>query len=274
MNSPTQLQLLLVEDNDGDADLISEYLEENGTDYAITRVRRLDEACHRLKNRTTNVVLLDLHLPDGLGVESVKTLRRVSSEAPLVVLTGSDDQSLALSCIDAGAQDFLSKSQLGPILLKRTIGYAITRLREAQLRELQTTLESYRRLSSSSTTTVTASLAGGGPFRERHPQLFSELVLQYVGLVDSYLESLLTLEAKPRPTMERIVTALGDRSAGPRDLLEVHVAALDRTVQGANPERARACAVEGRLLALEMMGLLVEYYRVGHRRVFQEGPYS
>jgi hypothetical protein len=71
--------------------------------------------------------------------------------------------------------------------------------------------------------------------------------------------------------MEQVLTCLGDMDAGPRDLLDVHVAALDQAVDGQSSERARTLVVEGRLLALEMMGLLVDYYRVGLRRRSVEG---
>ena len=62
------------------------------------------------------------------------------------------------------------------------------------------------------------------------------------------------------------VTELGDLGGGPRDLLDMHVAALDRALALYQDPHARAIVYESRLLALQMMGLLVDYYRVGHRR--------
>ena len=68
--------------------------------------------------------------------------------------------------------------------------------------------------------------------------------------------------------MEKLITQLGDAGGGPRDLLDVHLASLDQLIGKENPAKSQAFAVEGRLLALEMMGLLVDFYRVGQRRHF------
>jgi hypothetical protein len=90
----------------------------------------------------------------------------------------------------------------------------------------------------------------------------------YVSLLHSYLNQLVQKTEKPRTEMERMVTLIGDLGGGPRDLLDVHVTALDDASKSARDERARALALEGRLLALEMMGYLVDYYRTGARRRF------
>jgi len=269
--------LLLVEDNPADAELVREMLDSAGdhTVYDVRHVPRLMEAEHVLRTEQIDVVLLDLRLPDASGVDGVKALLRISHEVPIVVLTGMADESLALACIDAGAQDYLNKEEMRPILLKRAIGYSITRLREAQLRELQDMLTHYRTLSSEGTTTsVTAALAGLGPFKERKPQIYEDLITAYAHLLDAYLDQLAYREEKPRELMERIATRIGDASGGPRDLLDIHVASLETALQGAGVERARSVVIEGRLLALEMMGLLVEYYRIGSRRRFSFGDAS
>ena len=68
-----------------------------------------------------------------------------------------------------------------------------------------------------------------------------------------------------------MVTQLGDASGGPRDLLDVHVAALDQAMALFTDAHASTLVFEARLMALEMMGLLVDYYRVGLRRRFTQG---
>ncbi len=136
--------LLLVEDNPADADLVMDMLNSSadGQRHEIHHVPTLAAAEALLAERHVDVVLLDLRLPDGSGVDSVKSILNVSRQIPIVVLTGMDDETLALACIDAGAQDYLSKEELRPITLRRAIGYSITRIREAQLRDL---LEGERR---------------------------------------------------------------------------------------------------------------------------------
>jgi signal transduction histidine kinase len=131
-------RLLLIEDNPADADLVREFLEETGHHhYQVVHVSRVGDALRRLLGNHVDVILLDLRLPDVSGVETVKSVRSVTEEVPIIVLTGTDDEELALSCIDAGAQDYLCKGEIHPVSLRRAIGYAITRRAEAKLREDQ-----------------------------------------------------------------------------------------------------------------------------------------
>lgn len=261
-------RILLIEDNPGDADLIEDLLDQAGSvQYKTVRATSIAEATQRLKEHRVDVVLLDLSLPDGTGIETVKSVRATSGDVPIVILTGTEDEALALACIDAGAQDYIWKGQMQKFSLLRSIGYAITRIREAQMRELQEMLSQYRALSSSSTgTKVTTTLSGTGSVQDRHPQVFNELVRKYFDLLHIYLDQSILKKEKPREQMERLVTQLGDAGGGPRDLIDIHVSALDNAVDRHGAERVRSLAVEGRLLAVEMMGLLVDFYRVGHRR--------
>ncbi len=265
--TPTRV-LLLVEDNPGDVQLVNELLEDAQREsYEIVHAPRMSDAVDTLRTRPVDVVVLDLRLPDCTGVDTVKAVRGVASEVPIVVLTGADDEQLAMDCIDAGAQDYLPKSEVRARNLRRALGYAITRIRDAQVRHLQETLARYRTLSSDTQhTTVTAALAGSGAIAQRHPADFARLVLSYYGLLQPYLARETDRLNASHSAMEMIITALGDANGGPRDLLDVHVAALDRALAMYQDPHARAIVYESRLLALEMMGLLVDYYRVGHRR--------
>ena len=260
--------LLLVEDNPGDAQLVNELLSDSHRDaYHIVHVPLMSTAVETLRTQPVDVVVLDLRLPDCAGVETVKTVREVASEVPIVVLTGSDDEQLAMDCIDAGAQDYLPKAEVRTQNLRRALGYAITRIRDAQVRHLQETLARYRTLSSAAqNTTVTAALAGSGAVAQRHPQGFGQLVQAYYALLEPYLARQTERLEVPISAKEVIITALGDAGGGPRDLLDVHVAALDQALALHADPHARSIVYESRLLALEMMGLLVDYYRVGHRR--------
>lgn len=266
--SQTQV-LLLVEDNPADADLVEELLELAGDNrYTIVRATRISDAVEKLNTQRVDVVLLDLRLPDGTGLSTLQSIRATDQQIPIVVLTGTDDESLAMSCINAGAQDYLCKGELRPASLRRAIGYAITRIREVQFREMQETLTRYRNLSNqTSQTSVTAALAGTGAVRDRHGGMFTDLIHSYARLLEDYYSQSSVRKEKPRDAMEYITTTLGDTGAGPRDLLDVHVAALDELVASAASPPSSAMLIEARLLALEMMGLLVDYYRVGLRRI-------
>jgi DNA-binding response OmpR family regulator len=261
----TPRALLVVEDNPGDADLIREYVQDwRDERYEVVQVTSLAEAVSELSAGGTDVVLLDLQLPDGSGLETLQAVNGVAGEVPIVVLTGVSDERLALACIEAGAQDYLFKEDLRPITLRRALGYAISRRREAQVRDLLDTLERYRSLSAQGARTgITPDTGSTGAVRVRDPETFADLVLRYRRLLEVYIDQLVLRRDKPREMMVRVVARLGDVGAGPRELVDVHVKALDELVLEKGLERARSFAVEGRLLALEMMGLLVDYYRLG-----------
>ncbi len=128
--------ILLVEDNDGDADLIADLLAESGAvpPRRVVRAARLDEAVRTLQHQRVSAILLDLRLPDAQGIDCVKAVRSQARDTPIVVLTGLEDDQLALSCMTAGAQDYLSKQDVRPRSLLRAIDYAIVRAREARER--------------------------------------------------------------------------------------------------------------------------------------------
>jgi DNA-binding NarL/FixJ family response regulator len=263
--------LLLVEDNPGDVMTVKELLAESQREtFMIMHAPRLDDALRSLEANEIDVVVLDLGLPDAAGVDTVKAVRALRGQVPIVVLTGNDDEELALACIDAGAQDYLPKSEVSARNLKRAIGYSITRLREAQLREMQETLAGYRALSTATQgTSVTAALAKSGSIALTSPEAFRRIVSDYYELLEPYLHRTVDRVVAPRALAERLITVIGDHAGGPRDLIDVHVAAIDRALTAYDDPHSRSIVFEARLLALEMMGLLVDYYRVGHRRRFE-----
>jgi DNA-binding NarL/FixJ family response regulator len=123
--------ILLIEDNSEDATLIRMLLTgSDGHVNQIVHVQTLAEAASRLTHGDIDAVLLDLGLPDGSGVDCVAAIRRGEHDVPVVVLTGRDDDNLALACIAAGAQDYVSKQAMGRQALARALGYAIARTRE------------------------------------------------------------------------------------------------------------------------------------------------
>ncbi|MCG8423998.1 MAG: response regulator [Proteobacteria bacterium] len=266
-------RVLLLEDNPGDVRLVCKHLEAiPDLSYAVTHVEHCAAAVDMLRKATLDIVLVDLNLPDTHGIATVNQLRPASAGVPLVVLTEIDDEEFARDCIAAGAHDYLRKAEIGPVTLRRAIGLAVlrtreTRIRETRIRELEHTLSRYREMSSAAIPTpVTQSLASAAPVKDRAPADFDTLRNEYVELFAGYLRQLIVEASKPQVTMNRIASRLGDLGGSPRDLIDLHVSALDSVVSGQNSTRVQACVVDGRLLALEMMGLLVDYYRTGISR--------
>jgi len=263
--------LLLVDDDLDEAAATSALLLATEDElFSITTARALSEALGRLRDGGVDVIVLDLELPDCQGVDSIRRLRERCDDAPIVVLTTADDDGFGRECIAAGAQDYLVKRGLKAFELRRAIGYAILRVRERHVSELIDTVDQLRPLSSeSSGTVVTAALAGSGATASRHPEAFERLATRYFELLDGHVASSNDPQQSydRRQKMERIVTTFGDLNGGPRDLVDLHLAALEKACEG-NQTAQGVGLTEARLLALEMMGLLVDYYRVGHRRRF------
>jgi serine phosphatase RsbU (regulator of sigma subunit) len=120
--------VLLVEDDDGDARLVEDELAERLPLARIVRSRSLKQALAAL-DPEVDCVLLDLGLPDALGLDAVAQLRARTSSVPLIVLTGLDDQAAGVAAVEAGAQDYLVKGRVDGEQLARSIHYAIGRRR-------------------------------------------------------------------------------------------------------------------------------------------------
>jgi len=123
------LRILLIEDNPGDARLIREMLAEGGIGTDLQVSDRLAAGLDFCKTGQVDLVLLDLSLPDSHGLETVDRLKKECGDAPLVVLTGVDDDRLALESLQRGAQDYLAKGRIEADILQRTIRHAIQRQR-------------------------------------------------------------------------------------------------------------------------------------------------
>ena len=130
------VRVLLVEDDDGDAFLVSELLEEAMTPIRLVRARTVAEAVSQVGQ--VDCVLLDLGLPDATGLDALRRLDQLSSGVALLVLTGLADEYRGVEAVAAGAQDYLVKGQVDGQLLSRAIRYAVSRSRlEATERALQ-----------------------------------------------------------------------------------------------------------------------------------------
>ncbi|TAF32828.1 MAG: PAS domain S-box protein [Oscillatoriales cyanobacterium] len=126
---PTCFKVLLVEDNPLEAELIEDLLSGISGRQCIllTKVERLSEAQQRLSQESFDIILLDLSLPDSQGIETVARVQEYGVNVPIVVLTGQNDEELALRLISVGVQDYLVKRKIDGELLIRSLRYAIER---------------------------------------------------------------------------------------------------------------------------------------------------
>jgi diguanylate cyclase (GGDEF)-like protein len=124
------IAILVIEDNPADARLIREQLRLVArTRFAIRHADRLSAGLDELAKELPDIILLDLSLPDSLGLDTLAKVRACVPDVPLVVLTGSDDEDLAVSAAMAGAQDYLVKGQLSGPQLARAMRIAVERVK-------------------------------------------------------------------------------------------------------------------------------------------------
>ena len=121
-------RLLLIEDNPGDARLLREMLNEQGSHSTeVVHVACMADAETHLAAHAVDMILVDLGLPDAQGLVAVSRAHAAAPRVPLVVLTGFDDESLAVQALQQGAQDYLIKGQIDTRGLLRALRYAIER---------------------------------------------------------------------------------------------------------------------------------------------------
>ena len=124
------LRVLLVEDNAGDARLLREmFSKESAGSFELTHKTRMSEAEAYLARGGVDVVLLDMGLPDGQGIENLRRARAAAPDVVMMVLTGLDDEGLAAEAIKEGAQDYLIKGQIENRALPRALRHAMDRQR-------------------------------------------------------------------------------------------------------------------------------------------------
>jgi diguanylate cyclase (GGDEF)-like protein len=130
------LTVLAVEDDDDDADLLAFALAQvKDRSYEMKRVRSFSELLERTDLIKPHIILLDLHLPDSKGIETVRRAMARAQGVPVVVLTGSEGPEIGLLAVEAGAQDFVPKSEILSPLLGRAIDFAIQRRQIAHAKE-------------------------------------------------------------------------------------------------------------------------------------------
>jgi len=152
------MKILLVEDNKSDAAYIREIIhEESGKDvdkaeYELISRDSHGKAMEYLAENTVDAILLDLSLPDSEGIDSVRRLIAREKNTPVIVLTGLDDEAVAIQALQSGVQDYLNKDALCGDLLVRSLRYSMERFHNLQekeklIRELQEALDNVKTLS-------------------------------------------------------------------------------------------------------------------------------
>ena len=268
-----RIRILLIEDDAQDAALLEMSLSRVRNDsFEVETVRLLEEGLKLLAQTPPDAILLDLNLPDSAGGKP--TFERVHAQAgetPIVVLTGQEDEALALELVQAGAQDYLIKGQLDSPLLGRAIRYSIERQQllgaleaASQKREQEKEMHSLEALSRQAPSAVSSAMLGVVSLHKSSPEYFTQWVQRFGKLMALALEQRGFKVAHPiEEGMRALGEELGDFKATARDVIELYNASLKQTKEGCggNAAKLQAYAEEGRIRVLELMGYLLAFYR-------------
>lgn len=186
------IRVLLIEDNSGDAHLARTLLMETGG-FVVDWVSSLADAALWLACHTAHVILLDLSLPDAVGLDTMDRLRRMAPDAAVVVCTGLDDEAVGIEAVKHGFQDYLIKGQSDGHLMARTVHHAIER--KAIERERQQTAERMKRALLQTVKAMSLTLEMRDPYTAGHQRRVSQLAVaigKRMGLDEDQLEGLQT----------------------------------------------------------------------------------
>ena len=232
------LRILLVEDNQIQAGLAGSFLEMGLPDHKSVRARSLKEARACLQREAFDLVLLDLGLPDGEGLEVVLAVKEDVPDLPIVVLTSQNEEGLGPLCIQAGATDFLSKRELTPQALVKAVEYGASRKTEAVTLQLSRQVEELR----------SVCCLESSPFTNQFGERYVRLLTQ---------PNMLRTAAH-----KELVAELFDSGLTGSEMIALHCDCLEMACREAD-ERARVRYLqECRVLLMTTMSLLMDCNRV------------
>jgi signal transduction histidine kinase len=208
------LRVLLVEDNAGDARLLREmFNKEKAGSFELSHLTHMADAEARLAQGGIDIVLLDMGLPDGHGLDTLLRARTAAPDGVFIVMTGLEDEELAAQAMKAGAQDYLIKGQIENRALPRALRHAIERqrmqtetegirkhqveLRDKFLSHVSHELRSPLTSIYSFTTIIADGLAGTtSPQQDEYLQIILRNVQQLQAMIEDLLEVTQAREGK------------------------------------------------------------------------------
>ena len=267
LNMKSETSILVVEDRSIDFELLRRMLERSVESFVLEWVKTVEEGLAVLGASMFDVVLLDLALPDCQGVDTVDTFTQ-TGKVPVLVLSGTDNEDIALDCVKHGAHDYLVKGKFGITALCKSIYYAIERFNlqhalRASQEMLQRERES-RRIASHELSSSCGSNGASGTeaMRFRHPAIFAEAVSLYGDLLGLAVEQReFKTDNRVPARVKDLAVALGTYRASAKDIVDIHSESLNSSLEAATVDRAAVCSEEARYLLTGLLGHLCTFYQ-------------
>lgn len=245
-------RVLVVDDDEADVRLVHESLVDR---YDVAVVDTLADAIEACRADACDVVLLDLSLPDGWGLDTLLSFRRSGVSQPVIVVTGSQSDDFRAKAVRAGAAGFVHKGEV--------IGDELVELIERARVDPPPAASPRSVFEQPRSSASTAAAFGQSDLRDAAPELFDQLVLRYLDLVELAIEQAsFAADYRSRVHLEDFAKQLGGLGAGPRDVTAIHARAMRHRLEDPDVVPSRAADEETRLVVIELMGYLVLYYRL------------
>jgi CheY-like chemotaxis protein len=241
--------------------------------FQITGVDTLREGVGLLgPSAEFDLIVASLQLQDSNGFGTLKAIRTAAAGIPVVIVAPPGGEALGIEALRHGAQDYLIPQSKPIELLARRLRFAVERARHhsegaADRREADDRLElaDWESLRNPPPTELTSRNYHGSTLRETFPELFSIAAARYGELLRAAVERRAYRVSPPVvDPVQALADSLGEIHAGPRDIIEVHLAALKESTRGLSAAKAHATLEESRLLVLDLMGKVAGFYRCFH----------
>lgn len=237
--------------------------------FQVRAVQSTEDAVVALTEHLYDVMLIDLQqLNPSISHDLIRRLHTIAPDTSIVLAGQPDDDAFALQMVEYGVQQFIRRDKVDGDVVQRALRHAVARTVIFQRfahalsdREREAEMGHYERMGEA-TLSVSERLMGTAPLKDVVPDVFHDLMDRYKGLLDMAMEQQAYHVSHDLTTSIRdLAVDLGRLRAGPRDVIHIHSLALKESLKGALPERAQAILEESRVLVIELMGDLVQYYR-------------
>lgn len=257
------LKILVVDDDPVSLQLVERTLNQSELNVAIKTAGTVGDALKSLADEEFDVAIVDYRLPDGTALSILKTFKKGSViSTPAIVLTAYAEKALALEAMGEGAQDFLLKENLTGDNLERAIRYAVQRSKLTnELVAANERIQQERELRLIKESVFTKDTAPPPAMAEDSGE-FKEFAKEYREILERSLEETNFKSSRQVPSKLRSVAGrLGALGAGPKDVVNIHAAALNTVILDETKELASALSAEAKVLLVQLMGYLCDFYR-------------